>query len=571
MQIDIEMKMTPTATDALFIPFDRPISPTELPTAFTFPFYYTPHPLAEMAANEVMQELESHNNWNHNFGLIPNQEGLEIGKMFGVLIVEDTEGKVGYLKAFSGKIGNSNQHAGYVPPIFDMLNPDDFFKKSEAEFFEFTATITALENSDLLQQSSVDYKKVIEQSTEEIKAHKAYMKKNKDQRKEIRTHAILMMCKTEYDNLCLELVRQSLKDQHELKVLQQHWSAAIAVKKEPLDALLLQIETLKESRKNKSYQIQQLLFDQYNFLNKDGETINVRALFEDAPFHNPPSGAGECATPKLLQYAFEHQLKPLAMAEFWWGKSPVSEIRKHRQYYTACRGKCEPILGFMLQGIPMDENPMLHQESLGSSITTIYEDEHIVVVNKPAEFLSVPGKNISESVLTILQERYPDATGPLLVHRLDMSTSGLLIAGKSKEVHQNLQAQFIKKTVQKRYVALLDGNIEENMGFIELPLRVDIDNRPHQLVCYEHGKMAKTKYKVIERKNGQTKVYFYPITGRTHQLRVHAAHPAGLNTPIWGDDLYGTKADRLYLHAELLEIKHPVTKEKITFHSDPPF
>lgn len=253
------------------------------------------------------------------------------------------------------------------------------------------------------------------------------------------------------------------------------------------------------------------------------------------------------------------------MAEFWWGESPKSEIRKHLHYYPACRGKCEPILGHMLQGLAVDDNPLLVNPELQRPIEIVYEDEDLAIVNKPEEFLSVPGIYIQDSIYERMKIRYPKATGPIIVHRLDMATSGILIIAKNKEAHKALQSQFIKKTVTKRYVALLDGIVEGNEGYIDLPLRVDLEDRPRQMVCFEHGKPAKTKWEVIERKDGKTKVYFYPITGRTHQLRMHASHPMGLNTPIVGDDLYGTKNTRLFLHAESITFKHPRTQETVSF------
>jgi tRNA pseudouridine32 synthase/23S rRNA pseudouridine746 synthase len=216
----------------------------------------------------------------------------------------------------------------------------------------------------------------------------------------------------------------------------------------------------------------------------------------------------------------------------------------------------------MLQGIPMEENPFAINPAEGKELAIVFEDDYLLLVNKPAEFLSVPGKQITDSVQTRIKTLYPNA---MIVHRLDMSTSGLLIFGKTPDIYKKLQAQFIKRNVKKRYVAQLDGVLSEDSGSINLPLRGDLHNRPNQIVCFEQGKPAQTHWEVIERKDNKTLVYFYPITGRTHQLRVHAAHSLGLNTPIVGDDLYGTKADRLHLHAERITFVHPISKEIITF------
>ena len=357
-----------------------------------------------------------------------------------------------------------------------------------------------------------------------------------------------------YKTLQKRLSKESQLESIQLKQMNHFWKEEITKAKQKVDAFQSKINQLKEERKAKSAALQQKLFQQYSFLNQNGETKSLGAIFED----NPPASAGECAAPKLLQYAFAHQLKPIALAEFWWGQSPKSEIRKHGHFYPACTGKCKPILAHMLDGMELDDNPLLQNPAENKELTFLYDDDYLSVVHKPAEFLSVPGKSIQDSVYSRYKEKFPEATGPLIVHRLDMSTSGILLLAKSTETYLNLQAQFMKRTVQKRYVALLSGKIEQDSGEINLPLRVDLDNRPNQLVCYQYGKPAKTLWNVIERRENTTLVHFHPITGRTHQLRVHAAHPEGLNTPIVGDDLYGTKADRLFLHAEAIRFWHPV-------------
>ena len=348
----------------------------------------------------------------------------------------------------------------------------------------------------------------------------------------------------------------------------KYWNFQIEDAQNQVNLLLDEINQYKDERRLKSSALQQKLFAEYSFLNQFGERKSIGEIFNN----NPPAGAGECAAPKLLHYAFENQLTPIAMAEFWWGQSPKSEIRKHKQFYPACKSKCEPILlSHMLKGLDMEANPFQENPAEGKDIEIVFEDEVLAVINKPAEFLSVPGKIISDSVYQRVKELYPNATGPLIVHRLDMSTSGLMLIAKDEETYVKLQSQFIKRTIKKRYIALLDGILEENEGFIDLPLRVDLDDRPRQLVCYEHGKSAQTKCEKIEIRNNQTLVYFYPITGRTHQLRVHASHELGLKTPIVGDDLYGTKANRLYLHAESLLFIHPVLNKEIRIIKEPEF
>src|SRR5690606_28346717 len=308
-----------------------------------------------------------------------------------------------------------------------------------------------------------------------------------------------------------------------------------------------------------------------HFLNAKGETRAVLDIFEEAIKMLPPAGAGECAAPKLLQYAYLHNLKPICLAEFWWGAPPGSEVRKHKYFYPSCRGKCEPILGHMLQGLDVDPNPMLENQASNVDIEIIYEDDDIIVVNKPAEFLSVPGINVQDSVQTRILTRNPEITGPVIIHRLDMSTSGILVIAKNKEAHQFIQDQFIQHTIQKRYTALLDGIITPEEGLIDLPLRVDLEDRPRQVVCYEYGKPAQTKFNVVAIENGKTRIHYFPLTGRTHQLRVHSAHSKGLNTPIVGDDLYGKRADRLHLHAGYIQFVHPTTKQIIEFEVADPF
>ncbi|MCU7801528.1 MAG: RluA family pseudouridine synthase, partial [gamma proteobacterium symbiont of Lucinoma myriamae] len=368
-----------------------------------------------------------------------------------------------------------------------------------------------------------------------------------------------------------ELSKESIKEKNQLRDLKFYWYERVQKAEDNLNRLTSKISFLKNKRKDLSASLQRKLFEQYRFLNEKGNTKSLYDIFKETSQLTPPAGAGECAAPKLLHYAFKWGIKPLAMAEFWWGASPKSAIRKHQNYYAACRGKCQPILKHMLEGIKMDEKPLLTNPAEGKTVDIVYEDNMLLVINKPAEFLSVPGKSIDDSVYLRIKQSYPRATGPLIVHRLDMSTSGLMVIALSREVHKNLQRQFIKRTVKKRYVALLEGLVKEDKGMIDLPLRVDLDDRPRQLVCYEHGKPARTQWEVIQRKNNQTKVYFYPITGRTHQLRVHSAHTNGLNTPILGDDLYGNKANRLHLHAEYIEFNHPVTKELMHFQIEAEF
>lgn len=542
-----------------FQPFKTNPEHISLPEKFTFPFYYEPHELSKIAAQEVQDYLQTQKDFIHNFGLDENLDTMVIGKMFGVLVVQNNENELGYLAAFSGKLAESNYISFFVPPVFDMLQNDGFYKIGEQELNKLNAQIEQKENTPTFISAKNNVVLTKLKAQEEIASQKQNiknLKKNRDL-KRIEIQQLSDNAKIEIEK---ELIEESRQESIILKKITKFWNQKITEAENKLSELVSEINLLKETRKSKSAQLQQQLFENYSFLNKNQEIKSLGEIFNQ----NPPAGAGECAAPKLLQYAFQNNMKPIAMAEFWWGQSPKSEVRKHKQFYPACTGKCEPILAHMLQGISLDENPFLKNTAQGKSLEIIYEDNHLIAVNKPEDFLSVPGKLIQDSV----QERIKmSQSNSLIVHRLDMSTSGIILVAKNQEVYKKLQSQFIKRQVKKRYVALLNGLVKNNSGTINLPLRVDLHNRPFQIVCYEYGKPAQTNYEVIWRKNGKTLVHFYPITGRTHQLRVHASHHLGLNCPIVGDDLYGTKANRLHLHAEQITFTHPISKEIVILTS----
>lgn len=551
-------------SSGFFHPFVSSVEGFDLPDKFTFPHYYTPHPLAVAAAKELQLFLAKQD-LNHDFGLNPTATELNsaIGKMFGVLVVENQAGQLGYLRAFSGKLANSNQHEGFVPPVFDTLDQHGFYKKGEAKLNKLNLRIDEIEISSefivgekALFQVKSEFASLLEQTKSKMKADK--LERNIQRQKQLK-----LLSEIEFEVFSTQLNHESARQNIELKQLIKSWSSKIDVMTQELYA---EVTSLKNERATLSAKLQLQLFESYTFLNQFGEESSLLDVFSETVLQKPPSGAGECAAPKLLQYAFLNQMKPICMAEFWWGKSPASEIRVHQQFYPACRGKCEPILNHMLKGIPMDQNPMESQAKV-DQIEIVFEDDSIAIFNKPPDFLSVPGKTLTDSVYTRAKKLFPNATGPLLVHRLDMSTSGLILMAKTKAIHEALQRQFIQKTISKRYVAILNGELNGTFeGEINLPLRLDLDDRPKQIVCNDFGKPAKTRFEVIEIKNGRTKVYFYPITGRTHQLRVHAAHALGLNSPIVGDDLYGSKAERLFLHAERLTFFHPVLMKEMTVY-----
>ena len=534
--------------------FIHPIDSIPLPERFTFPFHYTPHPLCVLAAEETQAYLKSRTDWT---------DELRKGKMFGVLIVRNQTNDLGYLAAFSGNFLGRNVHDFFVPPIYDLLQPDGFFRIEEDQISAINQRIKRLQTDEdfanakqQLQDESQKIKQAILSAKEEMKV----AKRRRDERRKAN------LSSEEETNL----IKESQFQKAEYKRLERYLKEKENKFRLAVERFETEINQLKHERKSRSAALQLKLFEQFRILNANGEIKDLCEIFAPTSQGIPPAGAGECAAPKLLQYAYSHHLEPIAMAEFWWGNSPKTEIRHHGYFYPSCKSKCEPILGHMLQGLQVDENPLLSKQYI-ENLEIVYEDDAIIVVNKPAGMLSVPGKNDLDSVYQRLHTLFPKATGPMLVHRLDMATSGLLIAAKTKETHQFLQGQFERQTVEKRYIALLDGTIAKNEGLISLPLCLDPTDRPRQIVSVEFGKPAVTEFKVLDRLDDKTLVAFFPRTGRTHQLRVHAAHAEGLNCPILGDELYGQKADRLYLHAEEVTFTHPVSNQRITVRSECPF
>lgn len=539
----------------MFHSFQTSIAGIELPRLFTYPFHYTPHPLCVMAAGEVQAYINKQTRW---------KEELDKGKMFGVLIVRTSNGQTGYLAAFSGNLCGSNSHSFFVPPVYDLLKPDGFFKIEEEQISAINHQIGQLQNCDRYLELQQKMERETVSSQQALSEARKVLKAAKEKREQRRLHR-------PNENEQAAMIRESQYQKAEFKRLERYWKEQISEIKTEMESFSSRIEALKAERRNRSAALQQKLFQQFNFLNAKGETKNLCAIFEETVQKTPPAGAGECAAPKLLQYAYLSGLSPIAMAEFWWGESPKTEIRHHGYYYPSCRGKCEPILRHMLQGLNVEPAPS-ERYSLSQNMPEIlFEDQWLLVLHKPEGVLSVPGKSEEQSIYSLLRARYPEATGPLVVHRLDMATSGLLLAAKTQEVHRHLQAQFENRSIKKRYIALLDGILSEEEGVIDLPICPDYLDRPRQMVNEELGKTAITRYQVMDRKNGQTRIAFFPLTGRTHQLRVHAAHPLGLNCPIVGDELYGRKAERLYLHAEYLEFIHPVSGQRMVIEKKAEF
>ena len=532
--------------------FKTDVSEGGLPSRFNNPFYYSPHPLCLLAADEVR-------------GIIASDKALyaeaQKGKMFGVLVVKDESGEVGYLVAFSGLLFGKNRYDGFVPPVYDMQAPDGYFKQEEARISAINVEIKEIEESGGYH-SAIEAARVAKSQSENAVAEMAALfKANREVRRRKRETGLLSA-----DDEAL-LIKQSQFEKAELKRLRRTWEAVIAEKELVVESFKKKIDYLSLERRKRSLALQRWLFEQFKVLNADGESKNLLNLFEERLSSLPPAGTGECAGPKLLQYAYSKSLKPLAIAEFWVGKSPVGEVRRDGCFYGACKSKCEPVLGYMLQGLDVDESAL----EKGGDITAleiVYEDEYLVVVNKPSGVLSVPGVVGGVSVQQWLREEYLHSNELYAVHRLDMATSGLLVMAKSMEIYKSLQRQFVERGVKKCYKALLDGVPDRRNGTVDLPLSSDYMNRPRQMVDYVNGKRAVTHYKIedviIYGGKECAVVCFEPVTGRTHQLRIHAASNEGLNSPIAGDALYGSSGERLMLHAESISFEHPVNGKNIT-------
>ena len=550
------------------------------------PLDYEPHPLCIQACREVQEMLARREDW---------QEEIARGKMFGVLIVENVKTdtdvpKWGYLAAYSGQIGGRSDWEDFVPAVFDYLQPDGDFKTHEAEISRINQSISHLEKDERMKEARTLIRQLQEERKRTIAAYQEKMKEAKAKRDSRREAGNLSEAEE------AQMIRESQFMKAELRRLKKSLSEKTALETE-FEDYQENILRLKQLRKQLSDALQQWLFSQFRMLNQEGESKDLLEIFRDEALKEypqaaiatsriaalkmvPPAGSGECCEPKLLQYAYQHGYKPLQMAMFWWGESPKEEIRHHLQFYPACNGKCKPILHWMLppsvfespasaeNGIGGQKGPFPKQiEMLYEQVETLYEDCELTVIHKPAGLLSVPGKDAAQpSVYALMRSKYPEATGPLIVHRLDMSTSGVMMIAKTEFAYHRLQKAFLNHQIQKKYVAIISGKDIPEKGIISLPLMPDYLDRPRQIVDHEQGKEAITEYEVLEPvDDSHLRIALYPKTGRTHQLRVHCAHHEGLNAPILGDPLYGNeKAARLHLHAEEITFEHPLTGKKIT-------
>lgn len=547
------------------------LSGIDFPERMNNPLDYQPHPLCIAVCKELQTYLSEREDW---------REEIDKGKMFGVLIVENAQPasgapKIGYLAAYSGQIGGRSDWDDFVPAVFDYLQPDGYFKTHEAEISGINQSIRKLEANTHMKEAKGLILQLQEERKHTIAAYQEKIKKAKAKR-DARREAGSLNPEEE-----AEMVKESQFMKAELRRLKKSLSEKTSLETE-YEAYQADILSLKQLRKTLSDALQQWLFSQFRMQNHEGESKDLLEIFRDAALRDypqatiatsriaalkmvPPAGSGECCEPKLLQYAYSLGYKPLQMAMFWWGESPKEEIRHHLHFYPACNGKCKPILQWMLPASTFE--PAAVDLSLYNKVETLYEDREIAVIHKPEGLLSVPGKDAAQpSVYALMRSKYPEATGPLIVHRLDMSTSGVMMIAKTEFAYHRLQKAFLNHQIQKKYVAIISGKVIPEKGIISLPLMPDYLDRPRQIVDHEQGKEAITEYEVLEPvDDSHLRIALYPKTGRTHQLRVHCAHQEGLNAPILGDPLYGNeKAARLHLHAEEITFEHPLTGKKMT-------
>lgn len=498
---------------------------------------------------------------------------LADGKMLGVLIAAGTGGERHTLFAFSGQLGSGGFHyPGFVEPVFDYLQPGGYFKTKEADISRQNADIMRFEQQ-VVAEARVVYEREKRRAEKEISEFKERCRLAKLERDARRRAGIAN------EAVAAELIRQSQFEKAELRRLKKRLAERLTPFAENLTRVQAQLDALKEMRRTDSEGLQQWLFTNFRVLNARGESRSLSEIFANTSTVIPPSGAGECCAPKLLQAAYVRGLTPLAMAEFWYGRPRGGEVRRHGEHYPACRGKCLPVLGWMLQGLTI-EPPLQNdgQQEATPEPEILFENQWFCVVNKPAGMLSVPGKGTSLSVQQWLSDKYGANREVKMAHRLDQDTSGLIIATFGPESLKIMQALFATRRVRKTYIAELEGDYRvlnlPRHGRIELPLAPDWYERPRQRVDSDGGKEAVTDYEFIGVFEGSSRVIFHPHTGRTHQLRVHAASDQGLGMPIAGDRLYGTRTDatqRLHLHAHIIEFTFPLDNHHYIFEAPIPF
>lgn len=533
-------------------PLSSRISP---PDGFDSPFCNSPAPVAQAAALALQQQLESLDMGQHDF-FTPGG-----GQIFGVLVVRDAAGTLGCLHGFSGQLAGQWQWPGFVSPAFDQYERLAFLPEAQQTLSELSVQLQVLQNDPIYSEARQQLQAGASSMQEHTQTLQAQLVERKAARRLARESAneetlATLRREGEADARLRADDKRHVREQ--LKVL----NGAVAVFSE-------QIEELNARHVALATETYQRLQASYHLPNAEGQLADLSVLFAG---REPLDGIGDCAGPKLLSSAYRNNLQPIALAEFWWGADPLDGVRHHRHFYPSCRGRCGPLLVFMLQGLPPARQPdHLQPYTDKRAPEVVFEDRHLILVHKPADLLSVPGLAMIDSVQSRMQGLHSDLPELQLVHRLDQSTSGLLLLAKTRRDHKALQRQFTGRTINKEYIALLDADIEGEQGEIDLPLRVDLEDRPRQLVCYQHGKPALTRWRVISREAGRTRVALSPVTGRTHQLRVHMAHVKGLAAPIVGDELYGKPGERLHLHAQSLDFIHPGSGERVSFKVPAPF
>lgn len=545
------MSANPSYTDARLHVFQGRY---ERPLRFTFPFCYTPHPMCVAAAREVQRHID-------DSGVLQYEHGH--GKMFGVLVVDCGDGGTGFLAAYSGLLAGRNDWPYFVPPVFDARQPGGYFRMREQQIVDVNREIERCEADPVRLALAEEMKSVENEARVATDDYRRQMKEARSRREEARRAGV-----SEAEEERLKRESQFMKA--ELRRMKHRYAERlddIAARLRPLNEHL---EHLRERRRDMSDGLQEWLFRRYEMLNAHGERRHLLDIFASTTAGVPPAGTGDCCAPKLLQYAYQRGYRPLCMAEFWWGEAPATELRRHGHFYPSCTGKCGPLLRYMMQGLDVEPDPLGNDFS--GQLKIVYEDDDLVVVDKPHGMLSVPGRGDSVSALTLMCARYGGEGGVLAVHRLDMDTGGLLVMARTARAQRLLHAQFEAHTVKKRYTALLDGTPDcPREGTIDLPLSADFMDRPRQRVDMKEGKRAVTRYEIVESRGGRTLVHLYPETGRTHQLRVHCAHKDGLGCPITGDRLYGHAGRRLCLRATSISFAHPSTGKTMTFSVDEDF
>ncbi len=537
------------------------------------PFDYTPDAACDEAFGKLIERLrklgESENADDINFC-----RELDAGKMLGVLIATDSNGLSHTLYAFSGQLGKGGFHyPGFVEPVFDYLQPDGYFKRHEAEISLQNYEIALFEKNSFAEIKR-EYEGMKKRVEAEIAEYKEKCRRSKMQRADRRATS------HPDEHELAAMLRQSQFEKAELHRLKKRAAADLEPYAANLKKAVAHLDALKEKRRSDSESLQKWLFSNFRVMNARGECRSLNDIFAETAMRIPPSGAGECCAPKLLQAAYMRGLTPVAMAEYWYGKPKGGEVRIHGRHYPACRGKCLPVLRWMLQGLNVE--PSLDSERSTIAVQEpriIYENQWFCVIDKPGGMLSVPGRSAAISLQRWLEDKFGPDSQVKVAHRLDQDTSGLIIATFGELPYKTMQSLFATRQVAKTYAAALDGNYEAKgmpvSGRIELPLSPDWLDRPRQRIDFDCGKPAVTDFEFTSVSGGRSRVLFHPLTGRTHQLRVHSAFETGLGMPIVGDRLYGKSGDdgfkRLLLHAHKIEFTFPIDGSLYCFESPIPF